>query len=134
MAQTGFGLAMREYGATVVVVLVLVERSHPYIRVGRVRKKQALRDLSLHTEPLCFSVGGAADDDDEPPATALDFARAPTLATMSTSIGESAELVRRISSNRAFLKLRAFPRARELRKQSSSSKTWYPSECGSGSR
>jgi len=119
---------MREYGATVVVVLVLVERSHPYIRVGRVRKKQALRDLSLHTEPLCFSVGGAADhdDDDEPPATALDFARAPTLATMSTSIGESAELVRRILSNRAFLKLRAFPRARELRKQSSSSKTMVP--------
>jgi hypothetical protein len=70
MGQAGLGLAMREYGATVVVVLMLVEGSQTYTPLaGRVRKKQALRDSSLDTEPPCFAVGGA-DNDDVPPATA----------------------------------------------------------------
>jgi hypothetical protein len=34
MGQAGLGLAIREYGATVVVVLVLVERSLIYTMAG----------------------------------------------------------------------------------------------------
>lgn len=64
MRQAGFGLAMREYSATMKVVLMLVEGSHTYTLAlaGRVRKKQALRDSSLDTKPPCFAVGGADND------------------------------------------------------------------------
>jgi hypothetical protein len=58
MRLAGFGLAMREYSATMKVVLMLVEGSQTYTLAlaGRVRKKQALRDSFLGYETALFSL------------------------------------------------------------------------------
>ena len=62
MGQAGFGLVIRKYDATVVVVLVQVERNHACTLAGCGRSRRYVIHPWIRNV-FVFAVGGAGDDD-----------------------------------------------------------------------